>query len=85
MSLTQPNQNTLSIVYQALADLKPRATNPAPTPKSKLPKSPMPSVDLVLPTLSSSTILTALSPATAALKLPKLWALIRFRQCACLP
>jgi DNA modification methylase len=28
MSLTQLNQNSLSIVYQALADLKPRAANP---------------------------------------------------------
>src|SRR6476661_6232403 len=28
MSLTELNQNSLSIVYQALADLKPRAANP---------------------------------------------------------
>jgi ParB-like chromosome segregation protein Spo0J len=28
MSLTQLNQNSLSIVYQSLADLKPRAANP---------------------------------------------------------
>lgn len=36
MSLTQPNQNTLSIVYQALADLKPRATNPRTHSKKQI-------------------------------------------------
>src|SRR3979411_3274784 len=36
MSLTEPNQNTLSIVYQALADLKPRATNPRTHSKKQI-------------------------------------------------
>lgn len=36
MSLTEPNQNPLSIVYQALADLKPRATNPRTHSKKQI-------------------------------------------------
>jgi DNA modification methylase len=36
MSLAEPNQNTLSIVYQALADLKPRATNPRTHSKKQI-------------------------------------------------
>jgi DNA modification methylase len=36
MSLTESNQNPLSIVYQALADLKPRATNPRTHSKKQI-------------------------------------------------
>jgi ParB-like nuclease domain len=36
MSLTEANQNALSIVYQALADLKPRATNPRTHSKKQI-------------------------------------------------
>src|SRR3984893_10296230 len=36
MSLTKPNQNPLPIVYQALADLKPRATNPRTHSKKQI-------------------------------------------------
>lgn len=36
MSLTELNQNSLSIVYQALADLKPRAANPRTHSKKQI-------------------------------------------------
>src|SRR5712672_779632 len=36
MSLAEPNQNTLSIVYQALADLKPRTANPRTHSKQQI-------------------------------------------------
>jgi hypothetical protein len=84
MSITEPNQRRLSVVYQDVDDLKARRTNPRTHSKKQIAQiaNAMRRYGFTNPVLVDEP--TASLPATAASKLPKWWVLIRCRRYACL-